>query len=518
MDESAFQRLRNRRQFIFGPRPLKIKGDWDTHQVGAWFLTIQRDLPFRRTPCGAGGELLLLGFMIDPSSPELSDEQILSRIAVAGAWESLVQSTIDLSGRWILIHACGSCVRVLNDASGLRSVCYSRDESWCFSQPGLFRFVRSIQYTREACRFIGSRECRKDFEAYFPVASSPYAEVSHLLPNHYLDLNNRKTTRFWPTAPLERLDLEAAVSTVCRILENSMRAITLRGPVGFAVTAGRDSRTIFAASKAVKNRLWPYTCLHGELTRQSPDIYIGSALCKVADVEYHNIRCPDRMSSGFRAIYMDNHDPAHPVWGRFSEGMLKAYPSEMISISGNLSETGRCYYYPNGVHPETVAHAHLARFAKQPTDDFVRQHHRDWLNDVETTAGLGVPVLDLFYWEDRMAKWLASAQNEFDIVRDSFTPFSNRRVISAMLGTCPTSRIKPDSLFYRRAIEMMWPELLALPFNPRDSWKARSLHKIRKAGRQLSAFVGCRPLSVRLDKCNAAPFSGSSQVPDTAGI
>src|SRR4051794_1119311 len=267
MDE--LDHLKFRRQFLFGPRALNLPGEWQTHlPTGGWALMIQRDLPFRDGKTAEGASIILLGFIIDPECPELTDQQIFERLRQTRNWDDLLKATTNLSGRWVLIHIANCRVRVVNDATALRSVYYSvaGEEPWCFSQPGLYRFVKELQYSPGAIEFIEAPESQKDFEVCFPGASSPYTEVAHLLSNHYLDLESRSVTRFWPGERLQPLSFDAGIVASAHILQQSLRAITWRGSTAFAITAGRDSRTLLAAGKGIANKLWVHTAMHGELT------------------------------------------------------------------------------------------------------------------------------------------------------------------------------------------------------------------------------------------------------------
>lgn len=502
LDDATLNRLRYRRQFIFGPRPVKIPGEWNVHQITRdWALTIQRDLPFRQAQSAGGAQILLLGFAIDPENPELDDNQLLERICKSANWDELLRATVNLSGRWVLFHVAGRQVRLLNDATALRSVYFSvpGQEPWCFSQPGLYRLVRDVDYSPGAIEFVQSKESQKDFEVCFPAASSPYKEVAHLLSNHYLDLETQESVRFWPNQRLPALALQQAVAESARILQQSMRAIVNRGPTAFAVTAGRDSRTLLAASRAVADKLWVHTAMYGELNPHSPDFRVSAQLCAIAGVKQNIIPCPKRMTEPFASVFMKNHDPSHHFWGRISQGFLEKYPADTISVRGNVSEAARCVFYAGGIHPAYLDGADLARRCKMPVIEFTRHHFDEWLADAAPAAeAFNYKVLDLFFLEHRMPNWLALSQTQYDIVYETFSPYSNRRLISTMLATPPSERIKPASKIYRELIQRMWPELLPFPFNPPDRRTDKLLHKVRKAQGQLKGLLGRHPLGVRL--------------------
>ena len=232
-DPASLNRLKYRRQFAFGPRPLVLDGAWRTHQVGRdWFFTVHEDLPFYSGQNSGGAILVLLGFLIDADRPHLGDAELVQELTQYSDWDQVLRATANYSGRWAVFHIEPDRVRVVNDAAGLRSVFFLTEghEPWCFSQPGLYRSIQPASYSDSAVEFIYSRQSQKDVEAWWPGSSSPFAEVEHLLPNHYLDLTARTTARFWPHESLEPLDPETAVSVSAGILQNSFAAMAARRP------------------------------------------------------------------------------------------------------------------------------------------------------------------------------------------------------------------------------------------------------------------------------------------------
>ena len=196
---------------------------------------------------------------------------------------------------------------------------------------------------------------------------------------------------------------------------------------------------------------------------------------------------------------MSNHDPAHRVFGRLCQGIGERFPADTLCVRGNVSEAARCVFYKTGVHPETLSGSDLARRCKMPDSDFTRRHFDAWLAEATPQAKLGFRLLDLFFCEHRMPNWLAVAQTQFDIIHDTFSPYSNRRLLLLMWATPPETRIKPRCLMYQELIRSMWPELLQFPFNPPDPRGAKLLHKVRKARGQVGTLFGWRPVQVRLE-------------------
>jgi hypothetical protein len=80
---------------------------------------------------------------------------------------------------------------------------------------------------------------------------------------------------------------------------------------------------------------------------------------------------------------------------------------------------------------------------------------------------LGYDELDLFYMEHRMGNWQAQSQLEWAIVHEVLTPFNNRELIDLMLSVPVKYRIKPNFILFTNVIDILWPELLNYPINPK---------------------------------------------------
>src|SRR5204862_1202127 len=82
-----------------------------------------------------------------------------------------------------------------------------------------------------------------------------FVHVKHLLPNHLLNIRTSSTSRYWPQEEVPRLRLEESADKICPFLQGMMQAATHRHSVMLAVTAGKDSRTLLAASRSVRDEV-----------------------------------------------------------------------------------------------------------------------------------------------------------------------------------------------------------------------------------------------------------------------
>jgi hypothetical protein len=169
-----------------------------------------------------------------------------------------------------------------------------------------------------------------------------------------------------------------------------------------------------------------------------------------------------------------------------AQGYYHRYGDQKVEVTGHFSEVGRCYY---GTSQREVTGQILAEMTRMGWQPFAVKHFQRWYNQLTSShhgrgdeaARAAIPVMDLFFWEQKLGRWLAMAHSELDIrSRDILTPFNCRRVLQEMLLVNESHRRAPFNL-HRKIIEHLWPELLSEPINRLDkpSFPNRARHKLR---------------------------------------
>lgn len=468
-----------RRQFILGPHFVQRLKSWRKLKIrDSLYLTVHPDLPLLQTDY-RDMSLTLLGYILDPYEPKANDNDIINRlIRQINATDDIFQHTENLGGRWILILDDGEDIRLFNDATGLRQVFYTSDTSqtiWCASQPGIIAEELNLGIDDEARHeFIDSPEFKNNIEYWWPGDSSPFKEIQHLLPNHYLDLKKGVCIRYWPDKKLDYISLEKGVEKSAEIVKGLIKSAFNRFDLAFTITAGLDTRVLLAASREVSGSVYYYTLLCYGLTKESPDVKIPSELLSKLGIKHSLIVCPSHMDGEFKEIYKRNVSTAHDGWGNTAQGIYWHYPQEKVSVKGNAIEAARCFYYRT-MKVEKVDARELAKLTEMGENPFAVKHFESWLSEAEGIANrCNINILDLFYWEQRMGNWQAMSQLEWDIAQEVFTPFNCRSLLTTLLSVDKKYRRPPDYKLFKKLIIYFWPEALAEKINPK-SWNASFL-------------------------------------------
>jgi hypothetical protein len=478
-----------RRQFILGDCPIPDLPEWKSIPFSPFHLKVHPDL---ETTLAKGDkvEFLMLGFVLNHHRPEANNQELMDEMAgTCHNVDKMLEFCRDLCGRYVIVFNFSGKTGLLNDLIGSRSVyyCIHQNTVWCASQPStLARLLGIDEDPSPKVRAYVERDMFASGEGSWIGDGSKYAGVKHLLPNHYLDFDEKRSVRYWPTYPLDTLDIESASRKSAAMLENTMRAASNRFQLSMAVTAGWDSRCLLAATTNARSKIYYYIQKYGGMMDSHPDIRVPRKLAQKLGFPFHVIECGDYQDDAFDVVLERNvfvlHNPAKKVLYR---NFYKNFQGK-VNASGNISELGRTIYGINPVHEITdlLAPAHLS------DSEYAVASLKDWYAEAKPRCdALGYNLRDLFFWEQVLGNWGSMFAAELDIAIDEFYPFGTRRLVETILAVDEKLRPYNNSKVHRRIIELLWPELLSEPINP-IGWGARTVRLIKEEGKRALARLG----------------------------
>ena len=486
------ERLLFRRQFVLGPRFLEGYPSWRRTELGSSLrLTSHPDLPVTRAS-GTDVSMVLIGYLLDPFHPADRDSDILGRLLrrmeEGGNRESLIRLTYPYGGRWILIVEAGQDCWLFTDPCGHRSVFFTVDPQplWCASQPSMLAELLGLSMDRDALRFF-HRYRRRDFQYCWPGDTSPYNEIRHLRPNHTLDLRTRASRRFWPRGDLTPRPTEDVVRENAQLLQGIIEGASRRFALSLGLTAGRDTRTLLAGSRAIRHGLYCFTSMYWDLSWNSPDVRVPARLLPGLGMSHHVVVCPARMDRDFGRVFRRNVATAHDCYGPVVQGDYEGQPRNLVCMVGYAAPIFSVPYRHRlqRWRPQTdLGHIDVEtlEYCTYREDPFSRAAIGRWLSNVPPS---NLHVLDLFYWEEREGNWEAMGLAEWDLARESFAPFNCRQFLVNALSIPEKDRKRPLYPFHESLMRHMWPEVLSEPLNPPDegaglSVAIRSLDQLRE--------------------------------------
>lgn len=478
------ERLLYRSQFVLGPYFIENYASWKKVKIGNdIFLTVHPDLNTCQI-IRKEKSITLLGFILDPNNPNDSDFDVVEKLSHKifdndGPYFGL---TYDFGGRWILIIDNGKESILFTDPAGLRQVVYTEKNStrdfWCASQPGMIAEVLNLKMDDDAVRFIKSFKERDD-EYYWVGDSTPYKEIKHLLPNHFLKLHEGSCIRYWPDEASKRISLDKGANESSRYLEGLMISASKRYNLVLSLSSGLDSRLLLAASRKIKDTIFCLTEIKNNMNEEHADVQIPSKLLPKLGIAHDIVESPSEiMSDRFNDIFHKNVNFAHEKWALKAEVYYNRYNLKVVDVIGTVSDIAKFGYDYFIDNDSEVTLEKLSECLRLKNNGFALTHLERWMKGLGNTFNYSMP--DLFYWEQRIGRWASTNYLEFDVGwQDIFAPYNCRTLLITMLSVDAKFRMPPNYRICEKMIRNLWPEVLSQPINP-HRMKGSFLKRIKR--------------------------------------
>ena len=464
-------RLVFRRQYLLGPKPFKLNRFWSSYKFGSdLFLSIHCDLSYVSIK-NDKTELVLLGSAFDPHHPQHDNKTILrSLFKHSSNLLTLIEATTPLAGRWIIFLKNNDGIFLFSDPCGFRQTFYTfdYDQIWCGSQPEIIKQNRALKFTKNPK--INRLLLNKDFaakESSWLGIQTIYDNCFHLMPNHYLDINNRQQVRFYPNKPFQIKEKQKIISSAAELLFGIIESITNRHKVKFALTSGWDSRLLLAASKKQLKNIEYFIDRKEVLPLDHPDVVIPERLAQEFNFNFIIKNSIYTLPGWFVSILSHNITGARilPKTQMIYDYLI--HGEERVNINGNAGEIFRNLYDNYYEHPPTEVYISdmVKAFGYKSQPRYVCQEFEKWSNKLLPYLNDSFYLLDFLHWEQRLGNWGAQFPAEQDIAIEEVSPLNCRELYNIMLSSPRNVRGAPDYPLIKDLIEYMWPELLNFPFN-----------------------------------------------------
>ena len=416
-------------------------------------------------------ELFLIGYIFNPYTRERDEKKLLFNIIETGKdFKDISKAISDLSGRFVLLLSYKETVYIFNDAGGLRSVYFTKNNNKIFigSQPGIFSKFFELVKTENYSEFVNSAYYKNNADFSLPGGVTLYENVQHLVPNHYLNLATFEQQRFWPIKSIKPDRLDNCVSEISELFGNLLYAANKKFKLSLPLTAGYDSRTILSFCKPFISDTYVYTLKYRDLDVSSNDLRLPKLITGSLNICHHIIDCHLEMDQKFLDYYSTSADLYHDDWAKIAYGLFLHYPKDRVVLKGACSEIVKCWYQNRINRKNIYSGSNLCRL--EPGWDkfkFVSETLDKWLEDAKQIClDSNINILDLFVWEHRIGTWQANCQLEWDIAQEVYSPFNTRPILELMLSIDPKYRQNEKPIFLKKIIENSWKELNNFPANP----------------------------------------------------
>lgn len=435
--------------------------------------------------CSQNKSIHLLGYIIDSKNPSFDDEQIMrSIIDKSKVPDDVFENLADKCGRFVMIVKIGDEFRIFSDACGLRPVFSYLDNDnriWSASQPHLIANHLGLKIDENIRRQLHRLPLFQGEEYWYPGTLTLFENIYHLLPNHYMDINSGKTSRYWPRNVLSPISLSECLPIASGILSNIIEGASLRFNLAFAISGGLDSRALFSTSRKVSDKIQYFSFSPVSPGKSFPDAEIPARMLHDMGLHHHVIFPPDNIDTEFIDVFQKNVFTARKKKGINAFSFYNYFRNEnkeFLVVSGDFSDITKRSRTRFPKSPKLLINGStLAAMARMPSTQIAKKEFAKWLVSVKKLTKLNIDILDLMHWEQRMASWGAATLCEHEIIYESLCPFTCRRYIEYMLRVPFKYRTNPDYKLHRSIISANWPEALNYEINPVNNKIKKSLEK-----------------------------------------
>jgi len=474
-----------RRQFIIARKEISEINNWHKIDLDQYKLYVHPDLQVTIVSDSIK-TLILLGYVYDPKDYQANNDNIMQKILKENRdFISALTALKNYVGRYAIIYKDVQCFNIVQDALALREVyyCQHKNKVICASQPNLLeRFAKPILVKStdpELLDFVENHLPYVRNGRLWPGDGTLYTDVKHLLPNHYLDINELKSHRYWPNTPLNRIGLDDAVSKCSSFLQGALKAAAYRQALMLAVTAGFDSRALLAASKEICKSVYYFVNKIDRLNERSNDIRIPQEMFKQIGLPFHVHTYAKEVPTDFRTAFFNNTFFAHEELLPIIYNIYHKQHNDKLNILG-VGEVGRTKFFDP---PKDLDAYYLAYMLKYRKSSYAVNECAVWFAQIKSVAYKHkLNIMTLFWWEVLIGNWGAVGNSESDIAIEEFDPYNSHFIYETFLSVDPKYTTLHDNILFKELVRYMWPQLLNAAVNPPENSKDLFIWLLQKIG------------------------------------
>lgn len=375
--------------------------------------------------------------------------------------ESFIEAEKFLGGKYVLFLRMKEQYYVMGDATCSIPVFYTNDGDEVLCSCHAYQMANEMHLIPDDT-LLKIRESG-DSSQIMPYDYTIWKEIKRLLPNHYLNLNEKKPIRIVNHHSVQSiLTAEEAAEKTLPYIKRLADFYSKKFPVACALTSGRDSRAVLAVLGC--NKQMPvYTIKHEEFGENTPDIVVPKLIAKHTHLNYRqfeDIELTDAdIAEADTILGKDNYSKRTLMLAH----TIKHYLGKNAVINGDIiGQVGKCSLHrdiPGCFAIPAYFRCKLHNYSKEAKEGL-----RLWLQEIEESDE-HVNYFDLFSIENRMGVWAANENEIYNMVGQYYLNIFNSRSI-IYEWTRVDRKVRKASAIHIAIIKRLHPELLEIPFEP----------------------------------------------------
>ena len=380
--------------------------------------------------------------------------------------DTFIEAEKFLGGKYVLILRIKEQYYVMGDATCSIPVFYASNESGVLCSCHAYQLANEMHLAPDET-LLKIRECG-DSSQIMPYDYTIWKGIRRLLPNHYLNLNEKRAIRIVNHSNVQSvLTAEKAAERTLPYITRLAAFYSNKFTVACALTSGRDSRAVLALLGC--NKQMPvYTIRHQEFTDNTPDIVVPRLIAEHTRLNYQQIKDIELSESD-----IDEADTAFGK-GNYSKRTLmlahtiKHHFGENAVINGDIiGQVGKCSLHrdiPLCFATPSYFRCKLHNYSKEAKEGLCL-----WLQEIDQ-SGECVNSFDLFSIENRMGVWAANENEIYNMVGQYYLNIFNSRSIIYEWTRVDRNERKVSAI-HLAIIKKLHPELLEIPFEPAGTFE-----------------------------------------------
>ncbi len=460
-----YSNLKFRRQFIFTDQKISPLPSWNLEKINwnkkQFHLLCHPDLEY--THAKANLTIYLLGYILDPFKPDLTNSDIIKSFAKEDTFNDVLKRTDTYNGRYVMILFNDKELITFNDATASKQLFYTQtpDQFYLGSTPNLINEFAKLERNNneELHEFLNSEKFRNKNTAWFGN-ETPFENLFSLSPNHYRNLTSNKTIRFWPREDLVPISLKESVNNASEIIKGTLIAASKRYKLHTSITGGWDSRVLLASSKEIKDSVEYYTFVNDKILKENKhDILIPNKLAEKYDLSYNQIPIDHiDIEDEFLKVFKNNSVFNRNVYTHIYYKYIDAGYENHMNVTGTLGDQLLKVLFR--IRGDVTAQKFAEYFGVSNYPYCVKAIDK-WLQEANALKYKNsIDIADWFNWEVFSPNWAGISATEHDIARDELRVFNCREIITSTTQLKDKYRYKTSPKVHEMIIKNNWEELL----------------------------------------------------------
>ncbi len=437
-------------------------GEWKCTGLGNFYVWTHSDTGFYWVHKD-GRIFFLFGHAYNPFTMEISESNILKRIAAHFGVSDFYDVISELTGIFVLGFMEGDKVSFLTDPSGIQSACSGivNGTFYLTSHSQLVADILGLNMTPFVKELIRYKWYGRVLGPYLPADLTPFSELKRVVPNTKYSVADRRIyhKRFYPLAGLKQVQDENEYDEVIReaagILKNGMTLVGKKWQNPWiSLTGGIDSNTTFAAANGIYNRFRAFSYLSAD--KESIDCEAAKRIAAEFAVPWECYRIPTDPASLAdydikRMIIL--HNNAHIAQTPENEIRKRIYLSEHlpadVEVKSWVSESIRAYWYKyygrrtmpplsgklyRNLYKIFLLNRRLAHKLDRLFDQYIEEYEYDLIPSQ-------YPPADMHYSEVSWGSWGGLNISEMKFYSDITIVYNNRKFLDTLFRVPLTDRI-----------------------------------------------------------------------------